>query len=224
MRIVLTKGNLLLVPVTGQPLSTVQTAPVRPHASHPYQPENRHVILASTVCSAGPFQQTIQRIPMAKRYTLRTVLTLLSIPALAGLMGVSYAQALAPADSTRQPPDQPAIRQQTMPPASGIVVSAFRHTNSLAGGVVQGGRLLRMTRPSYPSTAKRAFVSGVVTVEALIGKDGHIVETSVLRGPYPLRQVAEHAVKRWRYEPTLLDGKPVERVAEVNFSFVLGRR
>ena len=61
MRIVLTKGNLLLVPVTGQPLSTVQTGPVRPHASHPYQPENRHVILASTVCSAGPFQQTIHK-------------------------------------------------------------------------------------------------------------------------------------------------------------------
>jgi TonB family protein len=160
---------------------------------------------------------------MAKRYTLRTVLTVLTIPALAGLMGVSYAQALASVDSTGQPPDQPAIRQQMMQPASESVESDSRFTSSLAGGMVQGGRLLRMTRPSYPSSARRAFVSGVVTVEAVIGKDGHVVETSVLHGPYPLRRVAEHALKRWRYEPTLLDGKPVERVAEVNFTFVLGR-
>ncbi len=160
---------------------------------------------------------------MAKRYSLRTVLTLLTIPALAGSMAVSYAQTLAPADSTGQPPDQPAIRQQMMPLASGTVASASRNTSSMAGGILQGGRLLRMTRPSYPSTAKRALVSGVVTVEARIGKDGHVVETSVLRGPYPLRRVAENALKRWRYEPTLLDGKPVERVAEVNFTFVLGR-
>lgn len=63
----------------------------------------------------------------------------------------------------------------------------------------------------------------MVTVEAIIGKDGHIVETSVLRGPYPLRRAALNAVKHWRYEPTFLNGVAIERAAEIDLRFVLGR-
>ena len=80
-----------------------------------------------------------------------------------------------------------------------------------------------MTRPFYPVTAKQNGVTGVVTVEARIGTDGHVVETSVLRGPYPLRQTAQDAVKHWRYEPTLLNGRPVQRVTRISFRFVLDR-
>ena len=80
-----------------------------------------------------------------------------------------------------------------------------------------------MTTPSYPLAAKQASVSGVVTVQARIGTDGRVVQTSVLRGPNSLRQVAQDTVKSWRYEPTLLNGKPVERVAEIDLRFVLGR-
>jgi protein TonB len=80
-----------------------------------------------------------------------------------------------------------------------------------------------MTTPTYPVAAKQASVSGMVTVEALIGVDGRVVRTSVLRGPNSLRQIARDTVKSWRYEPTLLNGKPVERVAEIDLRFVLGR-
>ena len=124
---------------------------------------------------------------MTKRSMLPAALTLLTLPALAGLTEVSHAQPLP------------------------------------AAVAVQGGGLLRMTAPSYPLAAKQASVSGVVTVEARIGADGRVVQTSVLRGPSSLRRSAQHSVGNWRFEPTILNGKPVERVAEVDLRFVLGR-
>ncbi|MGO9230920.1 MAG: energy transducer TonB [Bryobacteraceae bacterium] len=133
---------------------------------------------------------------MLKRNALPIVISLLSIPALAGSAVIGN---------------------------SLIARNASGQTRLTARGVVQDGKLVRMTTPDYPVAAKQAQVSGMVTVVARIGKDGHVAETSVLRGPYPLRRVAEDAVKQWQYEPTLLDGEPVQRVAVVNLNFVLGR-
>jgi len=163
---------------------------------------------------------------MTTRNTLRTVLALLTIAALAGWTGLSHAQPLAPADSTGQAPDQPAVRQQTMFPAmanSPMVRVSSRQIGSTGEGAVQSGRLIHMMTPIYPPAAVEAHISGVVTIEARIGKDGRIVETNVVSGPLALRRVAQYAVKRWRYEPTLLNGKPIERVAQVDLSFILGR-
>jgi protein TonB len=76
-----------------------------------------------------------------------------------------------------------------------------------------------MTTPFFPPAAKRAHVTGLVTVEAVIGKDGKVVEAHAVSGPSVFRWIAEDAFRRWRYEPTLLDGQPVERVAQVDFCF-----
>jgi TonB family protein len=142
-------------------------------------------------------------------------------------MGVSHAQPLAPADSTGQLPDRPAIQQQQMLlPTMGnspMVRISSRQNSSTAEGVVQSGRLIHMMTPLYPPAAIQAHISGVVTIDARIGKDGRIIDTNVVSGPLALRRVAQYAVKRWRYEPTLLNGEPIERVAQVDLSFVLGR-
>ena len=161
---------------------------------------------------------------MTKPSALRTVL-ILTIVALAGWAGVSHAQSPAAADSTGQPSDQTAVRQQNMFPAMGnspMVRISSRQTGSAVAGAVQSGRLIHMMTPIYPPAAVEAHISGVVTIEARIGKDGRIVETNVVSGPLALRRVAQYAVKRWRYEPTLLNGKPIERVAQVDLSFILG--
>lgn len=164
---------------------------------------------------------------MTKRNALRILFVFLSVAALVGSMGVSQSQPLAPADSTGQAPVQPAIRQQQMMlPAMGnspMVRISTRQTSSIAEGTVQSGRLIHMMTPIYPPAAAQANISGVVTIDARIDKDGRIVEANVVSGPLALRRVAQYAVKRWRYEPTLLNGKPIERVAQVDLSFVLGR-
>jgi len=52
-------------------------------------------------------------------------------------------------------------------------------------------------------------VEGDVVVQASIDKDGNVSSTKVLFGPMMLRQAAIDAMRRWKYEPAQLDGKPV---------------
>lgn len=86
-------------------------------------------------------------------------------------------------------------------------------------GIARGGKLLRITMPVYPAGARHAQVSGVVRVEAWIGKDGRVVDTNILSGPSLLRRAAQDAVKRWRYAPTVVDGQPIDRIARFELDF-----
>lgn len=88
------------------------------------------------------------------------------------------------------------------------------------GGIARGGRLIRITMPVYPAGARHAQVSGVVWIEAWIGKDGKVVDTNVLSGPNLLRRAAQDAVKRWRYEPAVVDGAPIDRIARFELDFL----
>jgi len=60
-----------------------------------------------------------------------------------------------------------------------------------------------------------------VEFEAVIGKDGTIEELKVLRGHPLLVKAALDAVRRWRYQPTLLNGEPIEVVTEITVNFKL---
>jgi len=163
---------------------------------------------------------------MNRTKTLRRALGLLTIPALAGCLVASHAQATALAGRTAKTPNGTATRQVIVLPEVGNAIMARNGSGPAhltTARVVRDGRLIHMTKPAYPLAAKLAQVTGVVTVEARIGKDGNVIETCVLRGPYALRRVAEDAVKHWQYEPATLNGEPVQRIALVNLKFDLGR-
>jgi periplasmic protein TonB len=49
----------------------------------------------------------------------------------------------------------------------------------------------------------------------VIGKEGHTVMEILIDGSPWLRRSAVEALRRWIYEPTLVNGKPVEVVTEV---------
>jgi TonB family protein len=93
-----------------------------------------------------------------------------------------------------------------------------------SGGQVHGGRVIRRIAPLYPVGARNAEVSGTVKVEAWIGKDGKVVDSQVLSGPVLLRKAAQSAVRRWQYEPTILDGKAIDRIAKVEVEFLPSTR
>lgn len=63
-------------------------------------------------------------------------------------------------------------------------------------------------------------MEGVVRLHAIIGKDGAIRDLSVVSGDALLTDAAMKAVRQWRYEPTLLNGEPVEvdTIIDVIFS------
>ncbi len=89
------------------------------------------------------------------------------------------------------------------------------------GGQVESARLIFQPKPEYPPLAKMARIQGTVRLEAIISKDGTIQDLKVVSG-HPLQvKSALEAVQRWRYQPTLLNGEPVEVVTEVDVNFTL---
>lgn len=76
--------------------------------------------------------------------------------------------------------------------------------------------------PGYPELARRAHVEGVVVLEAVIGADGAVRDVRVKRGASPLLDPAAlEAVKRWRYRPASIDGRPVAVYLQVVLTFSL---
>jgi protein TonB len=89
------------------------------------------------------------------------------------------------------------------------------------GGNVIPPRLIYQPKPEYPQLARVARIEGAVEFEAVISKDGTIEELKVLRGHPFLVKAALEAVRQWRYQPTLLNGEPIEVVTEITVNFKL---
>jgi periplasmic protein TonB len=89
------------------------------------------------------------------------------------------------------------------------------------GGQVMAAKLIRQPRPVYPPLAKQARVSGTVRFNAVIGKDGTIQNLTLVSGHPLLVPSAQEAVRQWVYQPTLLNGEPVEVVTVIDVNFTL---
>lgn len=86
---------------------------------------------------------------------------------------------------------------------------------------MQQTKLVRQVRPVYPAEAKAGGVSGVVSLNVVIGKDGKVREVTVASGPTALVAAAVEAVRQWEYQPTLVNGEPVEVMSTVELNFTL---
>jgi len=91
------------------------------------------------------------------------------------------------------------------------------------GGAVQAARLVNRVQPVYPPLARQTRISGTVKLHAIIGKDGSVQQLSVESGHPLLVQSALDAVRQWRYQPTLLNGDPVEVDTEIDVIFSLAQ-
>lgn len=91
------------------------------------------------------------------------------------------------------------------------------------GGNIQQANLIHEVRPDYPEATRQAGIEGTVSLEAIIGKDGTVLNHRVLNtlANPALVEAAVEAVKQWRYQPTLLNGEPVEVVTTITVNFRL---
>jgi TonB family protein len=91
------------------------------------------------------------------------------------------------------------------------------------GGMVQATKLIRQVKPMYPQSAKAQGIEGTVLMKAIIAKDGSLLSLTVMNklADPDLAAAALDAVKQWRYEPTLLNGEPVEVVTTITVNFTL---
>ena len=58
-------------------------------------------------------------------------------------------------------------------------------------------------------------------LQAWIGRDGNIQDLKLVRGSLLLGQAAYRAVKQWRYQPYLINGRAVEAETFVTVDFRL---
>jgi TonB family protein len=87
--------------------------------------------------------------------------------------------------------------------------------------VVMQTKLIKAEPPKYPEKARKKNIQGVVTLEIVIGRNGHVKSEKVTDGPKELRKSAVNSVKHWVYQPTRLKGKPVEVETSVKVGFKL---
>lgn len=108
------------------------------------------------------------------------------------------------------------VDPRALAPATGASPQRTR-----VGADVQKPKLRQHTEPVYPPLAQQARISGVVRLNAIIGKDGTVQKLTLASGHPLLVPPAMEAVKQWVYEPTLLNGQAVEVATQIEVNFTL---
>jgi TonB family protein len=91
------------------------------------------------------------------------------------------------------------------------------------GGNVQATTLIQQVKPVYPGFLQAQGIEGTVLLSALISKDGVPKSLKVVKNPGNEEFVtaALNAVEQWRYQPTLLNGEPIEVLTTIQVDFKL---
>jgi TonB family protein len=87
------------------------------------------------------------------------------------------------------------------------------------GGNVKEPRLVTRVMPEYPLVAKQAGIQGDVVVKTTIDDKGSVVNMQIVSGPALLRGAALAALRRWKYEPSTLNGQPISIQMLVTIKF-----
>jgi protein TonB len=124
--------------------------------------------------------------------------------------GVLYGVLGAPSKPLAAPSPPP------LPRAANMV-----HRVQVSGGLQQA-RLISQLKPQYPPRARQAGIQGAVVLEAIISKEGTVMNVNVISGHPFLIPAALDAVRQWKYKPTLLNNEPVEVVTNITMNFSLG--
>lgn len=89
------------------------------------------------------------------------------------------------------------------------------------GAAVMEANLVTKVDPVYPPLALSARIQGTVAFTITVGPDGHVQNVQLVRGHPLLVNAAKDAVLQYVYRPTLLNGKPVTVVTDVDIPFKL---
>jgi len=93
------------------------------------------------------------------------------------------------------------------------------------GGPVSVGSLVSKARqrsaPAYPPIARAGRISGNVTVFLVVNEKGDVESVSRADGPAQLQQAAIEAARRWKFNPTVIDGQTVRVSGYLTFNFTL---
>jgi TonB family protein len=90
------------------------------------------------------------------------------------------------------------------------------------GGDVKAPVLVSKVEPIYSEEARRARISGIVILEAMVDKSGNVTDINILKPlPFGLDQAAIDAVKQWKFKPATKNGEPVDVAFNLTVNFKL---
>ena len=90
------------------------------------------------------------------------------------------------------------------------------------GSGIQPPRLLREVKAEYTEDARRRGITGEVTLEIVVRRDGTVGDVTVRRGlGNGLDERAVAAVRQWQFAPARRLGAPVDVIVEVSVQFAL---
>ncbi|HWC17630.1 MAG TPA: energy transducer TonB [Terriglobales bacterium] len=89
-------------------------------------------------------------------------------------------------------------------------------------GGVSAPRLISKIEPEYSQEARQAKHQGIVVLSLVVGADGKTRGIRLVRSlGMGLDEKAMEAVRQWRFEPAMKDGRPVPVLVDVEVSFRL---
>jgi TonB family protein len=75
--------------------------------------------------------------------------------------------------------------------------------------------------PEYPATARQFKIFGEVVTQVTIGPDGKIESVDDVKGNMILQASVKNVLRKWVFEPYVLDGKPARIKTSLSFYFRL---
>lgn len=111
---------------------------------------------------------------------------------------------------------------QTAHPAASAA-PASRSTPLKVGGAIKPPRKIKDVQPVYPEAMLEASIAANVELEVTVSKDGTVGKVHVLTTDvHPDFAVAAvDAVRQWKFEPTLMNGAPVDVMMKCTIAFRL---
>ncbi len=95
----------------------------------------------------------------------------------------------------------------------------------LIGGDIQRPEKISSPPPQYTQTARKKNVQGTVNVQAIIDREGCVVNIKVLKGlEEGMSAQAVKAIRTWVYRPAELLGEPVDVYYNLTVNFRLQRK
>jgi TonB family protein len=87
------------------------------------------------------------------------------------------------------------------------------------GGNVQLAKLIHKVDPTYPAETNASHTRGTVVLHVVLATDGTPKEVQIVSGDPVLGKAGVEAVRKWQYQPTLLNGKSVEVDTTITIEF-----
>jgi TonB family protein len=90
---------------------------------------------------------------------------------------------------------------------------------ALAQSDLEPMKVLKQVPATYPAIAKVRRMSGSVTIEVTVGKDGKAHNPRFVSGQPIFRDAAFDAVKEWVFKPAKLNGEAIEQATQIKMDF-----